>query len=58
MAVSKLDGEEIEWIVICRDIPGDHIGGRECFCCPEVIHIDDHEAWAKRRARGGDEKAN
>lgn len=26
-------------LVICRDIPGHHTGGEECFCDPMVIEI-------------------
>lgn len=25
------------YLIICKDIPGQHIGGRDCFCCPLVI---------------------
>ncbi len=28
-------------IVICRDIPGDHVGGPDCFCIPGCFSIDD-----------------
>lgn len=28
-------------IVICRDIPGDHIGGPDCWCCPGVFSVKD-----------------
>jgi len=26
-------------LVICRDIPGSHTGGEDCFCAPKVIEI-------------------
>jgi hypothetical protein len=26
---------------VCRDIPGSHAGGPECFCCPTVHDPDD-----------------
>jgi len=28
-------------ITICRDIPGEHTGGRDCFCRPGVFAWDD-----------------
>ena len=34
----KKSGSSAE-LVICRDIPGDHTGGEECFCDPKVIEI-------------------
>ena len=30
-------------LVICRDIPGHHIGGEECFCDPKVIDIQPED---------------
>lgn len=32
-------------LVVCRDIPGDHTGGEDCFCDPKqiVIHPEDLE---------------
>lgn len=24
-------------IIICRDIPGAHTGGRDCWCVPQVL---------------------
>ena len=27
-------------LIICRDIPGDHIGGPDCFCCPVTVSAD------------------
>ena len=26
-------------LVVCRDIPGHHTGGEDCFCDPRVITI-------------------
>jgi hypothetical protein len=34
-------------IVICRDIPGDHIGGPECWCGPWIVRADDDVEIAK-----------
>jgi len=28
-------------IVICRDLPGEHLGGPDCWCCPMVLRPDD-----------------
>lgn len=33
------EDEDLPRIVVCRDIPGDHIGGPECFCCPTIVEI-------------------
>jgi hypothetical protein len=38
MELVKKSGRSAE-LVICRDIPGDHTGGEECFCDPKVISI-------------------
>ena len=27
-------------LVICRDIPGHHTGGEDCFCDPKTIYIN------------------
>lgn len=34
----KKSGQGAE-LVICRDIPGPHTGGEECFCVPKVVEI-------------------
>ena len=34
----KKSGQAAE-LVICRDIPGHHTGGRDCFCDPKIIEI-------------------
>lgn len=34
----KKNGRSAE-LVICRDIPGNHTGGEDCFCDPRVIEI-------------------
>jgi len=26
-------------VVVCRDIPGSHTGGEDCFCDPKIIEI-------------------
>jgi len=36
----KASGRSAE-IVICRDIPGKHVGGEDCFCDPKVIIINE-----------------
>ena len=30
-------------LVICRDLPGPHEGGEDCFCQPDTILIDPKE---------------
>ncbi len=35
----KESGQSAE-LVICRDIPGKHTGGEDCFCDPKMIIID------------------
>lgn len=27
--------------MICRDLPGDHVGGPDCWCCPGIFEADD-----------------
>lgn len=34
----KKSGQGAE-LIICRDIPGPHTGGEDCFCDPKVIEI-------------------
>jgi len=34
----KESGQSAE-LVICRDIPGPHTGGNDCFCDPKVMEI-------------------
>jgi hypothetical protein len=34
----KESGQSAE-LVICRDIPGHHTGGEECFCDPLLLEI-------------------
>ena len=34
----KKSGESAE-LIICRDLPGKHTGGEECFCDPRIIQI-------------------
>lgn len=33
--------DDIVLITICRDIPGDHVGGPDCWCCPDTFGADD-----------------
>jgi len=28
-------------LVICRDLPGEHVGGPGCWCCPGIFDPDD-----------------
>ena len=32
---------ETNLIWVCRDLPGEHVGGPACFCCPTRIDGDD-----------------
>ena len=34
----KEQGRSAE-IVICRDVPGPHTGGEDCFCGPKILEI-------------------
>lgn len=27
-------------LLVCRDIPGEHTGGSDCFCDPKVLVVD------------------
>lgn len=38
----KKSGQGAE-LVICRDIPGHHTGGEDCFCDPKVMQINPEE---------------
>lgn len=29
-------------VIICKDIPGKHTGGEECFCSPLIIEVDEN----------------
>lgn len=33
------EGEPLIWV--CRDLPGDHVGGPECFCRPRAFTADE-----------------
>lgn len=37
--IVKENGRPAE-VVVCRDIPGQHTGGEDCFCDPKIIIID------------------
>lgn len=30
-------------LIICRDIPGQHMGGEDCFCDPKILQINPEE---------------
>lgn len=34
----KQNGRSAE-VIVCRDIPGHHTGGEDCFCDPKVLLI-------------------
>lgn len=36
------DPESLLWV--CQDVPGNHTGGPDCFCGPEVARIEDDSA--------------
>jgi hypothetical protein len=38
----KESGRSAE-VIICRDIPGHHTGGEDCFCDPKIIEIYPEE---------------
>jgi len=38
----KQKGRSAE-LVICRDIPGHHTGGEDCFCDPKILTIDPED---------------
>jgi len=35
-----IESGESAVIVICRDIPGEHTGGEDCFCDPKLLVIE------------------
>ena len=34
----KLNGKSAK-VIVCRDIPGEHSGGQDCFCDPKILHV-------------------
>ena len=42
LEIVKASGRSAE-LVICRDIPGHHEGGEECFCDPKIMQINPEE---------------
>lgn len=30
-------------LIVCRDIPGDHTGGEDCFCVPKILIINSED---------------
>ncbi len=36
--IVKDTGQSAE-LIICRDIPGPHTGGEDCFCDPKIIKL-------------------
>jgi hypothetical protein len=30
-------------VIICRDIPGEHTAGEDCFCDPKILVIDPED---------------
>lgn len=39
------------WIFLCRDIPGNHIGGELCFCIPIPVRFDDDIGFRRYQER-------
>lgn len=37
--IIKENGRPAE-VIVCRDIPGQHTGGEDCFCDPKIILVD------------------
>lgn len=33
-------------IIVCRNVPGNHPGGTDCWCLPYVLDPDDDVAYA------------
>jgi hypothetical protein len=38
IAIVKKTGRSAE-IIVCRDIPGQHTAGEDCFCDPKILVI-------------------
>ena len=38
IAIIKKTGRSAE-IIVCRDIPGKHTAGEDCFCDPKILVI-------------------
>jgi hypothetical protein len=38
----RKSGQSAE-LIICRDIPGKHTGGEDCFCDPKIIDINPED---------------
>lgn len=38
IAIVKKTGRSAE-IIVCRDIPGKHTAGEDCFCDPKILVI-------------------
>lgn len=36
MAIVKKTGRSAE-VIVCRDIPGKHTAGEDCFCDPKIL---------------------
>jgi hypothetical protein len=47
MAIPDEDDDGEVFVVVCRAIPGDHPGGRGCWCDPYVVEASDDVAVAK-----------
>lgn len=41
------DDEELGNLVVCRAVPGEHIGGYDCWCNPYVVSLDDQVGLEK-----------
>ena len=40
--IAKKSGREAT-LIICRDIPGKHTGGEQCFCDPKTLIIEPED---------------
>ena len=38
IALIKQNGRSAK-VIVCRDIPGEHSGGEDCFCDPKVLNV-------------------
>jgi hypothetical protein len=38
IAIVKKTGRSAE-IIVCRDIPGQHTAGEDCFCDPKILVV-------------------
>lgn len=46
------EDDEVALITICRDMPGEHTGGPDCFCFPGTFAMDDDVGIQEYLERG------